>query len=173
MISKQQSSRRGLLRHARAVVAVLFAAALLQTGLAAPASAEVGYNVLFQNAHSRKCLDMLHWSTANFAPAGQYDCHGAPVQLWNYSTSTGLIQNVHSGKCLEVLYYSTANGATVGQYDCYGGANQKWYLNRRNGLIGNIHSGKCLEVYGWSTANLAPVVQWDCHGGANQVWWWR
>lgn len=161
------------LRRPKAVVAVLFTALMLASGSTGIASAEVGYNVLFQSAHSRKCLEVAYWSTANFAEVAQYDCHGGANQQWNYSTSTGLIQNVHSGKCLEVLYYDTRNGARVGQYDCYGGANQVWYLNRSNGLIGNRHSGKCLDVYGWSTANLAPIVQWDCHGGANQVWWWR
>jgi hypothetical protein len=162
-----------IIRKTRAVLAAAIASALLLAGLAAPASAEVGYNVLFQNANSGKCLEVYGFSTANFAPTAQWDCHGGANQQWNYSTSTGLIQNVYSGKCLEVLYYSTANGATVGQYDCYGGANQQWYMNRSNGLIGNRYSGKCLEVYGYSTANGASVVQWDCHGGPNQVWWWR
>lgn len=64
----------------------------------APAFAEVGYNRLFQNRYSGKCLEISYGSTANFAPAGQYDCYGGPVEQWNYNTSTGLIQNVNSGK---------------------------------------------------------------------------
>ncbi len=160
-------------RAVRTVLAAIFAAALLLAGSPSPAAAATGYNVLFGNAHSGKCLEILYYSTANFALAGQYDCHGGGNQQWNYNTSTGLIQNVHSGKCLEVLYYYTHNGAEVGQYDCYGGQNQRWDMNRSNGLIYNRHSRKCLEVYGYSTANFARVAQWDCHGGPNQVWRWR
>jgi hypothetical protein len=161
-----------IVRRPKALVAALFAAVALAGAAPAVASAEIGRS-LFQNAHSRKCLEMPYSSTANFAEVGQYDCHGLANQQWKYDTSTGRIQNVHSGKCLEVLYYATHNGARLGQYDCYGGANQVWYLNRYNGLIGNLHSGKCIDVYGWSTANFAPIVQWECQGGANQVWWWR
>jgi hypothetical protein len=159
---------------------VLLVAGLV--GVATPASAAppppartqtIGYSVLFQNANSGKCLEMLNYSTANFAPAGQWSCHGDVNQQWNYNTDTGLIQNVNSGKCLEVLNYSTANGAQVGQWDCYGGQNQKWWLNPSTGLIQNQYSGKCLEVLNYSTANFAPVGQWDCYGGANQVWGWR
>jgi hypothetical protein len=139
---------------------------------APPASAAVGYNKLFQNRFSGKCLEISYGSTANFATAGQYSCYGGPIEQWNYNTSTGLIQNVNSGKCLEVLYYSTANFAPVGQYDCYGGANQVWYMNQSTGLIQNAYSGKCLEVLYYSTADFAPVGQYDCYGGANQQWWW-
>lgn len=162
-----------ILRRPKALAAALFAAVALAGASTTVAHAEVGYNVLFQNANSRKCLEIAYFSTANFAEAAQYDCHGGTNQQWNYSTSTGLIQNVNSGKCLEVLYYDTRNGARVGQYDCYGGANQVWYMNRSNGLIANQYTGKCLEVLGYSTANFAPIGQWDCHGGPNQVWWWR
>lgn len=69
---------------------------------------------------------MLNYSTANFAPVGQYDCYGGMNQKW-YLLSNGSIVNQYSSKCLEVLYYSTADFAPVGQYDCYGGANQKWW----------------------------------------------
>lgn len=70
---------------------------------------------------------MLYYSTANFAPVGQYDCYGGANQQWYFNRSNGLITNRHSGKCLEVLYYATHNFAPVGQYDCYGGANQQWW----------------------------------------------
>ena len=152
--------------------AVLMATVTMVFMVAAPASATIGYNKLFQNQYSGKCLEISYGSTANMAPAGQYWCYGGPIEQWNYNTSTGLIQNVNSGKCLEVLNYSTANFAPVGQYDCYGGANQIWYLNTSNGMIANQYSGKCLEVLYYSTADLAPVGQYDCYGGANQKWWW-
>ena len=38
----------------------------------APASAAVGYNKLFQNQYSGKCLEISYGSTANMALAGQY-----------------------------------------------------------------------------------------------------
>ena len=150
-------------------VAVTVATALVAT--AAPASAVVGYNKLFQNQNSRKCLEISYGSTANFARAGQYYCYGGPVEQWNYNTATGIMQNVNSGKCLEIQYSSTANFAPAGQYDCHGGMNQKWYL-LSNGSIVNQNSGKCLEVAYSSMADFAAVGQYVCHGGLNQKWWW-
>ncbi|MGI8331485.1 RICIN domain-containing protein [Actinomadura scrupuli] len=166
----------------RTVLALPFAvgsAVLLVIGSAVPASSAasgraptIGYHVLIGNRYSQKCLEILGYSRDNFAPAGQWTCHGGNNQLWNYSTSTGLIQNVHSGKCLEVLGYDRADGARVGQYDCYGGSNQVWIMNWTNGLIGNTFSGKCLEILGYSRDDFAPAGQWTCHGGANQQWSW-
>jgi hypothetical protein len=37
-----------------------------------------------ENVVSGKCLEVLHYSTANFAPVGQYACHGGPNQKWRW-----------------------------------------------------------------------------------------
>ncbi len=80
---------------------------------------------------SNKCLDVLHWSTADLAYVGQYQCHGGANQRWRaerQSDGSYLLRNLHSNKCLDVLHWSTANLAQVGQYQCHGGANQRWTL---------------------------------------------
>jgi glucosylceramidase len=115
------------MRSSRAILAVLAAAMLMLAVAATPSAAAVGYNSLFQNANSRKCLEDLYYSTANFAPAGQYDCYGGLNQQWDMNRANGLIANRNSHKCLEVLGYSTANFAPVGQWDCHGGPNQVWW----------------------------------------------
>ena len=82
---------------------------------------------MIQNVNSGKCLEVLYYSTANFAPVGQYDCYGGANQQWDFNPSLHLIANRYSHKCLEVLNYSTADLGAVVQYDCYGGANQQWW----------------------------------------------
>jgi len=76
---------------------------------------------------SRKCLEVLYYSTANGATVGQYDCYGGTNQKWYLNRSNGLIANRHSGKCLEVYGFSTANFGRVVQWDCHGGPNQVWW----------------------------------------------
>ena len=36
----------------------------------------IGGYVTFSNVRSGKCLEVLNYSTANFATVGQYDCYG-------------------------------------------------------------------------------------------------
>lgn len=150
-----------------------FAAAVTAVVLVpAPASAESGFNVLFMNRHSTKCLEIPYGHMGDFVQATQFTCSGAPMQKWHYNTQTGIIQRADTSKCLEVFYSSTANFAAVGQYECHGGANQRWWFNRRTGIIQNQHSYKCLEVQWSYTHDFAPVGQYDCHYGNNQRWSW-
>ncbi|MGP3915180.1 RICIN domain-containing protein [Nonomuraea sp. 10N515B] len=103
-------------RKVRSTSVVLVTAAVFLTGTASAVSSAVASSsvssTLIGNLHSGKCLEILGWSTADWAEAGQWTCHGGNNQQWNYSYTTGLIQNVHSGKCLEILGWSTADGAS-------------------------------------------------------------
>ncbi|MEU4327613.1 RICIN domain-containing protein [Nonomuraea dietziae] len=109
---------------------VLVTTAVFLTGTTSGVSSAVASSsvrsTLIGNLHSGKCLEILGYSTADWAEAGQWTCHGGNNQQWNYSYTTGLIQNVHSGKCLEILGWSTAEGAVAGQWTCHGGNNQRW-----------------------------------------------
>lgn len=115
---------------------------------------------------------MIGWRTDDFAPVGQYDCHGGGNQTWNYSTDTGLIQNVHSGKCLDVEY--AGDGARAIQDVCGRTATQYWVMVRSTSLIGNQATGRCLEIYGGSLDNFARANLWNCNSsGGGQHWWWN
>jgi hypothetical protein len=37
------------------------------------------------NQYSGKCLEVLYYSTDDFAPVGQYDCYGGANQKWWWS----------------------------------------------------------------------------------------
>ena len=126
--------------------------------------------LILRNRGSNKCLEVLYFSTANNAPAGQYTCDGASSQHWQYDGPSGLIRNVYSGKCLEVLYFSTANNAQVGQYTCDGAVSQRWILDQTIGVVYNTYTNKCLDILGGSTANNALAVQYDCQPYASQNW---
>jgi hypothetical protein len=129
-------------------------------------------------AHSGKCLNVAHASTADRASVIQYTCVGAANERWRaVPQDDGSYQLVaeHSGKCLNVAGGATANRAPLIQYRCVGAANERWTpLDRPGGVAFTLvaqHSGKCLNVAGASTANGAAVVQYDCVAGArNEVW---
>jgi hypothetical protein len=155
---------------ARALVVGLLGAAAVVASPASPSVAASGVTK-FGNLHSGRCLEVLGARTDDFAPVGQFDCHGGPGQQWGYNTSTGVIQNINSGKCLGLLHGNTANGAAVVQLDCANNL-QRWVLSSL-GLVGNQQAGKCLEILGWRTDNSAPAALWECHGGNNQKWRWN
>jgi len=126
--------------------------------------------ITLRNRWSGKCLEVLHFSTANNAAAGQYTCDGATSQRWQYDGPSGLIRNMYSGKCLEVLYFSTANNAQVGQFTCDGAVSQRWMLDQTIGVVYSTFTNKCLDILGASTVNNAPAVQYDCQPYASQNW---
>lgn len=89
------------------------------------------------NSHSGKCLTIRNVSTANDAPAVQWDCDwGAPFnEEWYFEDLSSAdpyyhIRNRHTDKCLTILNIGTANNTEAVQYDCDYGApfNEEWQL---------------------------------------------
>jgi hypothetical protein len=180
----------------------LACAAVLSAGLSAPATAAaadefetpagtVVTQEMMQDAglaqavsnglafwHSSKCLDIVGYSGAEGATAGQWDCNGAPNQQWTfewYTATSFQLRVSHTGKCLDLVGYSSANGAAFGQWTCNGAPNQRFmaYDSGVGGWIFQVqHSGKCIDIIGFATGNGATAGQWDCNWAANQriVW---
>ncbi|MEU9046920.1 MULTISPECIES: RICIN domain-containing protein [unclassified Kitasatospora] len=175
------------LTRARAAAAVSVAAIALTTALpATPASALGGLQIPkaspFVNSNSGKCLEIADWSTANGAPARQWDCTGGTNQLFDMIQAPGkaayFLRNRNSGKCLEIADWSTEDGAPARQWDCTGGDNQAWELGsagevqtgpKEVGLI-NWNSMSYLEVADYRLDNGAPVRQWRGGLGWNKYW---
>ena len=96
------------------------------------------------NAGASRCADVLGSSMDNGAPVVQWDCTGAPNEIFQLrplldptGADSGYVQIVaaHSGKCLDVAGGATNEGAPVQQWDCQpptlaldpvAGGNQSW-----------------------------------------------
>jgi hypothetical protein len=138
----------------------------------------------FRNGKSSLCLGISGGSTANDAPAGQFNCdlsNATNNQHWEERSAGGAVNlvNKKSNLCLGVSGGSTADGAEIGQYNCALGDpsnNQAWRLNSMGSgvfQIVNGKSGKCIGVDGGSTSNGAALLQFPCttDGTVNNQSW--
>jgi hypothetical protein len=113
------------------------------TGFLLVGTAQPGLYELVNTGASR-CADVLGSSMDNGAPVVQWDCTGAPNEIFQLrplldptGADSGYVQIVaaHSGKCLDVTGGATNDGVPVQQWDCQpptlaldpaAGGNQSW-----------------------------------------------
>jgi hypothetical protein len=184
------------MRIRRTVAALTVIAGLLSTAVtvtlpARPARADTMHFLhQFENAYSRKCLDLESWTDEDGTPAVQRDCLPADAytKQWFRETAWPLQfeQPGDGRKCLEVAAFDTSDTALITQHDCNGGPHQNWTLlpPRISGppalavlyadafLIQNEYTGKCLTLAATQTYNDVAIMQRPCYtGGSTQLWW--
>jgi len=126
---------------------------------------------------SGKCASVWGGSNANSARLAQWECRGAPSQLFTLEPTSQADQFFvvakHSGKCLAVNYGSSTNGEKIIQYTCSNGnyGNDVWQLmpTADGHQLRAKHSGKCMAVWGGAATNGADLVQWDCAASNNML----
>ncbi|CNF08837.1 putative carbohydrate-binding protein [Mycobacterium tuberculosis] len=123
-----------------------------------------------RNWNSDKYLAIGNSSTANGAPAIQWEYTGSNGQLW-YLNADRKIVNVASGKCLAIGSGNPANGIPVVQWEELDSDSQRWIIDPSSGLIRNVQTGKYMAVGAGSTENGAEVIQWEATGSDGQRWY--
>jgi hypothetical protein len=124
--------------------------------------------------HSRKCLQVANFSTANKGNIQQWACTGYANQRWRFEPRSARFYSLrarHSDKCMDVKAASTANGANVFQWRCHWGDNQQFKLEPMGDgwfRLKARHSNKCVTVALGSFENGTNVDQRWCHLGSNQ-----
>jgi hypothetical protein len=167
------------------VVIMLLAAVSAIAVPTAPAAAASGTRALqlahLWNLKSGLCMGVEGGRTSNGSRVLQWNCNGAPDQLWNvdFSGSDRQVVNYlrspsNQYACLGVSGGSTAQGAQLVVWQCDGSRNQKWSAQGSSACGGHIlvnqGSGQLISVEGGSTSNGAPVIQWPHGSTPDQTW---
>ena len=126
---------------------------------------------------SGKCASVWGGSTSNLSRVVQWECRGAPSQMFTLRPAGAADQFFvvaeHSGKCLAVNGGSTADGAGVVQWPCSDGAygNDVWRLERtgEGTRLRARHSNRCMAVWGGLPTDGADLVQWSCAATNNML----
>ncbi|MGK5546713.1 RICIN domain-containing protein [Streptomyces sp. URMC 127] len=173
------------MKHAAKIAAVAITVGSIISISSAPATAstptlgvsQAGASLTFENAHSRKCLEVENSEKGNGARVQQWDCKGQAGSRWvTYSFGNGYYQivNSNSNKCLEIVSSRTDNGAPAQQWDCKPSLeNQIWKWEMGEGFgnrLINKRSGKVLEIIGGSIENGARAQQYESAQVPQQKW---
>jgi DUF1680 family protein len=132
-----------------------------------------GYRLV--NASSGLVLGVQDMSTADGAPALQWNDTGTPDHNWALIVDGSAVRfrNGNSGKVLGVQDMSTADNARVLQWADNGTADHRWtVLDNGDGThrIRNANSTKLLGILNGSTAAGATAVQDPDNGSADNRW---
>ena len=128
------------------------------------------------NRNSNLVLGVQNASTADGAPALQWNDTGTPDHRWTFQQlATGFwkIRNANSGKVLGITNMSTANGATALQWSDNGTPDHEWIMAPYPGggyAFVNRVSGKRLEIGNASTVPGALAQQWGNTNCSCQAW---
>lgn len=125
--------------------------------------------------HSKKCLDVERYSTANGGNLHQWACHGQDNQKFQFLAKDDGYYNIRgkqSKKCINIEGISQRKGANVEQQTCMATDSRLFkIIDKGDGYveIKAKNSGQCIDVAKRSSNNGSNIQQWRCHGGDNQL----
>lgn len=146
------------------------------TDTGAPVSLVNNAVYTFRSQASSRCLTILKNSTAENAPAGQWNCTNANNQRFvALASGDGYyrLRAKHSGRCLVVGGFGSAENAVLRQVTCNTAASRMWRLiKNEDGSVALTYrpSNKVVDLRAPLTTNGTLAVQMSAANKASQRW---